>query len=180
MQHEHGRCGARRRILWTAVTLWALLALLAAPGCSKKDEGTPAAQAAGKAEAAEAASAAAPEAAPSPMQKTLTALGKPISRAATQATEAQLAVTGAKSAELLDVSGTALRVGLLRYESPTAAAKALQQVVLWINGSGLLHHGEATADGDTVIVVGTVDDTPPTPETRALFDQYIDGFLEAE
>lgn len=178
MQHEHGGCGARRRILWAAMALGALPALLAAPGCAKKDDGPRAAQAAGEAEAARAP--AGPEAARSPMQKTLTALGKPIARAATQATDAQLAVTGAKSAELLDVSGTALRVGLLRYESPAAAAKALQQVVLWINGSGLLYNGEATADGDTVIVVGTVDDAPPTPETRALFDRYIDGFLEAQ
>jgi hypothetical protein len=177
MQHEHGGCGARRRNLWAVL---ALLALLTALGCSAKDGSAPAAQAAAKAEAAGTAAAAAPEAPPSAMHKTLAALGKPITRAATQATEAHLAVTGAKSAELLDVGGTSLRVGLLRYESPTAAAKALQQVVLWINGSGLLYNGEATADGDTVIVVGTADTSPPTAETRALFDQYIDGFLEAE
>jgi hypothetical protein len=107
-------------------------------------------------------------------------LGHAVSRAETQPTEAHLAVTRAKSGELLDVAQTPLRVALLRYESPAEAAKALQQVVLWINGSGLLHNGEATADGDTVIVVGTVDTAPPTPETRALFDKYIDGFLEAE
>lgn len=177
MQHEHDGLGARRRNLRAALAL-ALLTLLTAPGCSKRDGAPTAAQASGSAAATAATPAA--EAPPSAMHTTLAALGKPISRAETQATEAQLAVTGAKSGELLDVAGTKLRVGLLRYESPIAAAKALQQVVLWINGSGLLHNGEATADGDTVIVVGTVDDTPPTPETRALFDQYIDGFLEAQ
>ncbi|MCB9730549.1 MAG: hypothetical protein H6744_07900 [Deltaproteobacteria bacterium] len=152
--------------------------LVGAAACQRKDA-EPATAAPAQAGAAP-ESAAAEDEAPSPMQKALAAAGRPVTRAATQVSPEQLAVTQARSGELLDVTGTPLRVGLLRYESPAVAAKALQQVVLWINGSGLLHNGEATARGDTVIVVGTIADETPTDETRALFDRYIDAFLEAK
>lgn len=90
------------------------------------------------------------------------------------------AATEAKHVAGFRVPDPALRLFLFEYGSVKEAAAHIQDVVVWINGSGLIHNGEATLAKHAIVVVGTENPGEVTPELRASIDEYMDAAIVAQ
>lgn len=96
----------------------------------------------------------------------------------TALTPEQLRRTGATGSHAYEVAGTPLRVIVLDYPDARAAADAIVDVMNWANGSGLVHHAEASGSRSRVILVGTATEDPLPEEMKGEVDKVMNAFIE--
>ena len=150
------------------VVLTALMAMMAAVGC--KDAPPP---------EVKAPEAKAPAAAPDQGSATLVLLrttGLPMKAVSKKLTHGQLQHAKAQDAEQFLVDKPALKVFVFGYQDGQTAAGAIQDLIGWINNSGLVHNGEAMANGRRILVVGPPTSTPPDDAGRAAVNNLMDTF----
>lgn len=87
---------------------------------------------------------------------------------------------GASSYAAYRTHDPALRVFLFEYGDPQEAAGHIQDVVVWINASGLVHNGEATLARHAIVVIGTEEPGDPDAAAKAAVDEYMDAAIMAE
>ena len=91
-------------------------------------------------------------------------------------THGQLQHAKAQEAEAFVVEEPKLKAYVFSYQDSSSAAGAIQDLIGWINGSGLLHNGEAMANGRRIIVVGTPTPAVPDDKGKAAVNNLMDTF----
>ncbi len=103
--------------------------------------------------------------------------GRKLQATELELSDEQLSRTGATAAHAYKVDGTPMRVLVLDYPDPKTAAKAIVDVVVWVNGSGIIHNAEASGARSRVILVGSATAEPLTDAQKGIIDEYMNAFL---
>ncbi len=160
----------------------AAAAMLLSVGCTKPKPAVSGTPVTGAPAAAASAEAAAPSASSNlgRAQAIMKSVDRPFEAIDLAADDPQRAATEAKNVVGFRTTDPALRLFLFEYGSVKEAAAHIQPVVVWINGSGLIHNGEATLAKHAIVVVGTENPGEVTPELRTLIDEYMDSAIMAQ
>jgi hypothetical protein len=163
----------------TILTSALLFLTMVAAGCQSPNasssaavEATPKAEVPSKTEVSEKV---APQAT-SHVEKALRMAKHPFKRARVSVTDAQLERIVASSYEVFDTKAEPLvRVFVFHYDALELVQPA--KIARWINESGLIHHGQTSANRLRIVVAGTPVAGPLEEEASDVMNDFMDAFM---
>jgi len=160
-----------RTILFSTLLAGALIVT----GCQNPDQG---AQAAKPTKATQEAQPAAGSAAQTvtAVEAALKLAKRPFKRVDVKVTDEQLESIVASGYEAFETTeDPKVRVFVFHYDAAELVKPA--KIARWINGSGLIHNGQTSANRLRIVVAGTPEAGTLDEETTAAMDAFMDAFM---
>ena len=149
-----------------------LAGALIATGCQKPAPSAPTAK---PAKEAKEASAPAPQVATA-IESALKSVPHAFKRADVKVTDEQLDSIVASSYEAFETTeDPKVRVFVFHYDAKELVKPA--KIARWINGSGLIHNGQTSANGLRIVVAGTPEAGTLDEETTTAMNAFMDAFM---
>jgi len=101
---------------------------------------------------------------------------RPFARSKIAVTDEQLEGILASSYEVFEsTEAPKVRIFVFHYDAQELVKPA--KIARWINESGLIHHGQTSANRLRVIVAGAPTDEAPDEETTQAMNDFMDAFM---